>query len=98
MFEYEGILIPETVVSYDDANVGWCTELYKLVSKDKEMNTDLWKYIFETVFLDKRFTDNHKYAICIIFSAILTKYYMDIQYGEILTTYDEVVNLIGNTP
>lgn len=91
-FTYEGIPIPTKVEPASEDNITWAVPLFKALAEKTDSPGELWNLLFTDIFLDERFTLEHQYSICIIFSAQITHMYMEIQYGQMFATYQEAMD------
>lgn len=78
-FEYEGIRIPLSVQPVDMDNLEWGQALFKKLAETTDSPESLWKLMFDQVFTEAYFTENHRYFLCILISSEITKMYMQLE-------------------
>lgn len=69
-FSYKGVDVPCTVAPGSTDNQSWCASLFEVMAEEAKTCDVLWTNVFT---LDPvNFSHYHIYAICIIFSAMIT--------------------------
>jgi hypothetical protein len=82
------IEVPDTLdLNNVDKEADWLYNLFVEVSKLYKSPKNMWDYCFNQLFLYSSLTEQHKYFICIGFSALITS----------LSLSDSLTNLIKKT-
>lgn len=90
-FDYNGIEIPSEVTPAAEVNESWVMPLARQELQTANSPAEVWACIFDVIFKDTRFTENHKYAICMLVSADMVKTFVMQQYGDILQAYHQAM-------
>lgn len=90
-FDYNGIPVPFDVNPADEINAEWVLPLAQQEMQETTCPADVWKKLFDVIFADERFTEKHKYAMCLLISADMLKMIFDMKYGDVLRAYEEAI-------
>lgn len=93
-FKEKTFSVPEDIDLLDPQDLAWVSALFEVLLEQYQNPLDIWRAVYDELFIDPTLTDKHKYAICVLFSSIITERYLNERFNETLANFAGVLQQI----